>query len=100
MTVTETCVTVRVESRGRITIPDAAREALDIFDSKSLVRLTITVVDPFVEGPVETGPDDDPRVDDRGRLTIPSEYRDRLDIDDKCIVKLTITLLENHVAKP
>lgn len=92
----ETTITVDVDDRGRFYIREPARRALSITDRTPPVRLRIWALDPKETGPVETGPDDDPRPDERGRTTIPQKYRSKLTIDGTdSICKIRVTVLEN-----
>lgn len=72
-------ITVRVDDRGRFTVPKPAREAITIANRDTRIELSIRVLKPDdAEGnEAETTSD----VDDRGRVTIkPPSTRDELDI--------------------
>lgn len=76
--VNKTCVTVDVDSRGRFTVPDPARRALDVSEETTL-ELRLRVLKPSAAENNKASVELD--VDRRGRITLkPSSLRKELGI--------------------
>lgn len=92
----ETTVTVDVDDRGRIVIPEPARRAIGVAGGDVLLDLEIRTLEPDdAEGSTAST---DARVDDRGRITIgPPQVRTALGIKDReGILEITISRKQNH----
>jgi AbrB family looped-hinge helix DNA binding protein len=91
-------ITVEVDERGRLTIPEAAREALGVTAGDPIV-FDVEVLSPD-DAAGSTAVDVTQTLGDRGRITIkPSSVRDELGIRDRVsICSLEIESLTDSVS--